>query len=90
MIQSEIRKYAIFGLAVILFLGEVSFARSRSRSRRSQRIRMEQIQVASPDGKVKMIVLANAERLTFTVMLGDTIVLGPSTILYWVMLNGMR
>ena len=52
----------------------------RSRSRRSQRVRMEQVQVASPDGEVKFTVLANAERLTFTVRLGDTTVLGPSTI----------
>ena len=80
MIQSEIRKCAIFGLVVILFLGELSFARSGSRSRRSQRVRMEQVQAAGPDGKVKLTVLANAERLTFTVTLGDTTVLGPSTI----------
>ena len=80
MIQSEIRKYAILGLAVILFLGKVSFARPRSRTRRSQRVCMEQVQVASPNGKVKLTVLPNAERLTFTVMLGDTTVLGLSTI----------
>ena len=80
MIKSGIRKYAILGFAVILFFYEVSFPSSRSRSRRSQRVRMEQVQVVSPDGKVKLTVLANAERLTFTVTLGDTMVLGPSTI----------
>ncbi len=80
MIQPEIRKYAILGLAVIMLFCEVSFASSRSRSRRSQRVRMEQVQVVSPDRKVKLTVLDNAERLTFTVTMGDTMVLGPSTI----------
>lgn len=51
-----------------------------SKTRRSQRVRMEQVQVASPNGKVKMTILPNAERLTFTVTLGDTPVLDPSTI----------
>jgi alpha-glucosidase len=41
---------------------------------------MEQVQVASPDGKVRLTILPNAERLTFTVTLGDTPVLEPSTI----------
>jgi len=41
---------------------------------------MEQVQVASPDGKVKLTILPNAERLTFTVTLGNTTVLDPSTI----------
>ena len=39
---------------------------------------MQQIQVASPDGKVKLTVLPNAERLTCTVTLGDTTVIEPS------------
>ncbi len=33
---------------------------------------MQQVQVASPDGKVKLTVLPNAGRLTYTVTLGDT------------------
>jgi alpha-glucosidase len=41
---------------------------------------MEQVQVASPDGNVKLTVLPNAERLSFTVEVGSTIVLEPSTI----------
>jgi len=49
-------------------------------TRRSQRVRMEQVQVAGPDGKVKFTVLPNAERLTFTVTLGDATVLEPSPI----------
>ena len=76
----EIRKFAIIVLAVALCLAEMSFARQRSKSRRSQRVRMEQVQVASPDGNVKLTVLPNAERLTFTVTLGDTTVLEHSTI----------
>ncbi|MCX5644229.1 MAG: glycoside hydrolase family 97 N-terminal domain-containing protein [Phycisphaerae bacterium] len=47
-------------------------------SRRSQRVKMEQIQVASPDGKVKLTIGPNAERLTFMVTLGDKIVIEPS------------
>jgi len=41
---------------------------------------MEQVQVAGPAGKVKLTILPNAERLTFTVELGATTVLDPSTI----------
>jgi alpha-glucosidase len=41
---------------------------------------MEQVQVASPDGQVKLTVLPNPERLTFTVTMGDTVVIEPSAI----------
>jgi alpha-glucosidase len=41
---------------------------------------MEQVQVASPDGNVKLTILPNAERLSFTVTLGNTVVIDPSTI----------
>lgn len=72
---------AAAGLAVVLCLAETNLAqRQTSGTRRSQRVRMERVQVASPDGKVKMTILPNAERLTFTVTLGDTPVLEPSTI----------
>ena len=76
----EIRKYFFIGLVLALFPAEAGFARQRSRTRRSQRVRMEQVQVASPDGNVMLTILPNAERLTFTVTLGDTTVLEPSTI----------
>jgi len=76
----EIRKYIITGLVLSLFPAEANFARQRQSSRRSQRVRMEQVEVAGPDGNVKMTVLPNAERLSFTVTLGDTTVLEPSTI----------
>ena len=72
---------AAVGLAVVLCLAETSLAqRQASKSRRSQRVRMEQVQVVSPDGKVALTILPNAERLTFTVTLGDTPVVEPSTI----------
>jgi alpha-glucosidase len=70
-------------LAAALCLVEADLAlgqRSRTSTRRSQRVRMEQVQVVSPDGNVKLTVLPNAERLTFTVTLGDTMVIDPSTI----------
>ena len=78
--QPEIKKYATMGLAVVLCLVETSFAGQRQRTRRSQQVRMEQIQVASPDGNIALTILPNAERLTFTVTLGNTIVIDPSTI----------
>jgi alpha-glucosidase len=41
---------------------------------------MQEVQVASPDGKLKFTILPNAERLTFKVTLGDTPVLERSPI----------
>jgi alpha-glucosidase len=76
----EIRKYVIAGLVLLLFPAEAGLARQKQKSRRSQRVRMEQVQVTGPDGNVTLTVLPNAERLSFTVTLGDTTVLEPSTI----------
>jgi len=73
----------VIGLTVALCLAKASWAqpqRQGERTRRSQRVQMQEVQVASPDGKVKFTVLPNAERLTFTVMLWDTMVLEPSRI----------
>jgi len=73
----------VVGLVIALCLAESNPAmgqRSRLRSRRSQRVKMEQVQVISPDGNVKLTILPNAERLSFTVTLGSTIVVDPSTI----------
>jgi alpha-glucosidase len=50
-------------------------------SRRSERIRMEEVRVVSPDGNVSVTLLPNAERLTFTVALENTTVIDPSPIL---------
>ena len=52
----------------------------QQKTRRSQRVRMEQVQVASPDGRVKFTLLPNAERLTYTVTMGDTTVIEPSPV----------
>ncbi len=41
---------------------------------------MQEVQVASPDGKIKFTVLPNAERLTLTVTMGDTVVIEPSPV----------
>lgn len=50
------------------------------KSRRSQRVHMQEVQVASPDGKIKFTILPDAERLTFTVTMGNTVVIEPSPI----------
>jgi len=78
--RKEITMYAIIGIVFVLFLTETSFAGQRSRTRRSQRVRMEHVQVAGPDGNVKLTILPNKERLSFTVTLGNTTVLDTSTI----------
>lgn len=50
-------------------------------SRRTQRVvPMKEVVVASPDGNVKFTVLPNAERLSYSVRLGETTVLEPSAI----------
>ncbi len=54
---------------------------AQERTRRSQRVTMEQVQVVSPDGQIKLTILPNAERLTFTVTMGDTTVIEPSVII---------
>ena len=79
------------GLIAALCLADVSLAQEQpgkqkqrqkqgQTSRRSQRVKMEQIQVASPDGKVKLTIAPNAERLTFTVTLGDKTLIEPSAL----------
>ena len=84
---------AAIGLIAALCLANVSLAQEQPSkqkqkqrqsqgpaSRRSGRVKMEQIQVASPDGKVKLTIAPNAERLTFTVTLGDKTVIEPSAL----------
>jgi len=50
-------------------------------TRRSQRVQMPGLDVRSPNGQVTFTFLPNAERLTFTVMLGNTTVIEPSPII---------
>jgi len=52
----------------------------RPASRRSTRVGMEQVDVSSPDGKVVLTVLPNAERLTFMVKRDETPVIEASSI----------
>ena len=73
----------IIGIIVAFSLAQahpVLAQRSRTSTRRSQRVKMEQVQVTSPDGNVKLTILPNAERLSFTATLGNTVVIDPSTI----------
>src|SRR5688572_4504393 len=49
-------------------------------TRRSQRVLMPPVEVQSPDRQVTFRFLPNAERLTFTVTLGNTTVIDPSPI----------
>ena len=78
--QSEIKMCTIIGLMLAFCLAETSIAGRSQRTRRSQRVRMQQVQVASPDGNVVLAILPNAERLSFTVTLTNTVVIDPSTI----------
>jgi alpha-glucosidase len=66
-------------LVILTLLVNVAVPQEQS-SRRSQRVKMSEVQVVSPDGQVKFTVLPNAERLTFTVTAGTNTVLEPSTL----------
>jgi alpha-glucosidase len=73
--------YGILAIVAALCLADMSVARNREQqSRRSQRVKMEGVQVTSPDGNVKLTIGSNAERLTFTVTLGGKTVIEPSAI----------
>lgn len=76
--HSTISKCVIIGISLVLCFTEASVAEQKTR--RSQRVRMEQVQVTSPDGTVALTLLPNAERLTFTVTLDNTPVIDSSTI----------
>ena len=49
-------------------------------SRRSQRVQMQALDLRSPNGQVTFTFLPNAERLSFTIRVGDTTVIEPSPI----------
>ncbi len=69
---------------VVTLISWCTFAVAQNQEQRSRRLNrvvpMQEIQVASPDGKVKFILKPNAERLTFTVSLNDATVIDPSPI----------
>jgi hypothetical protein len=78
-------RYTILILATVLCLSGLGLAQERNRgqrqpmSRRSQRVvPIKEVQVASPDGKVKFTLGSNPERLTWSVTLEDTTVIDPS------------
>jgi alpha-glucosidase len=54
--------------------------RQRSGDRRSRRVRMEPVLVASPDGRIELEVLPNAERLSFRVRMDGGTVVDPSPV----------
>ena len=75
----------VLGAVAAVSLAQSSLAQPQSqsqppKSRRSQRVHMQEVQVASPDGKIKFTILPDAERLTFTVTMGNTVVIEPSPI----------
>ena len=75
----------LLGMTVALCAVPASVAQTpaqtqQQRTRRSQRVRMPEILVTSPDGKLKFTILPNAERVTYRVALGDTTVIEASPI----------
>jgi len=59
MMRERIRQCAAVALLAALCWADASRGQ---RSRRSQRVRMEEVHVTSPDGKVKLTLAPNAER----------------------------
>ena len=53
-------------------------AQQKPATRRSQRVQMPALDLRSPNGQITFTFLPNAERLTFTVKLGNTTVIEPS------------
>jgi alpha-glucosidase len=71
-----------FALVLVIAVANMALAQptERPRDRRSQRVRMEEVKVTSPDGRVQFTVLPNAERLSYTVTMGGTTLIAPSTL----------
>ena len=70
---------AVAGMDVLL-AQTAPATQQKPATRRSQRVTMPSLEIASPDGHVTFKFLPNAERLTFTVTLGNTTVIDPSPI----------
>src|SRR5882724_9417639 len=82
-ISRGLRLQILVPIATVLFsalLGLTQTTNPAQQNRRSQRVHMQQIQVASPDGNIKFTLLPNAERLTYTVTMGGTTAIEPSPI----------
>ncbi len=77
----KVSRYA-FALVLAMAVANMALAQpaERSSDRRSQRVRMEEVKVRSPDGKVQFTLLPNAERLSYWVTMGGATVIAPSTL----------
>jgi alpha-glucosidase len=89
--QAAIRSFLVSAI-LFLLLGQASFSQVREQaaspppqteqqqrpSRRSDRVKMETVTVASPDGQVAFTLLPNAERLSFTITRNGQAVIDPS------------
>jgi alpha-glucosidase len=79
-------RHVVIATCLAMTLAEVASpqttpaASPKPATRRSQRVQMPAVEVPSPNGQVTFTFLPNAERLTFTVRLGDTTVIEPSPI----------
>jgi len=71
-------------IAIVILVAQLTLGQDqneqRSRDRRSQRVRMEEAKVTSPDGRVHFTLLPNAERLSYTVGTDSATVIAPSTL----------
>jgi alpha-glucosidase len=81
--RASSKTFFIPALGVVLCLSSLSLSvaqeQKQARTRRSQRVvPMQEVQVVSPDGKVKLTLGSNPERLTWTVTREDTAVIEPS------------
>jgi alpha-glucosidase len=81
-------RHAMIAICLAVTFAEPPFtqtapvAQQTPATRRSQRVQMSALDVRSPNGQVAFSFLPNAERLTFTVKLGDTTVIEPSPIVF--------
>ncbi|UCD52370.1 MAG: glycoside hydrolase family 97 N-terminal domain-containing protein, partial [Phycisphaerales bacterium] len=86
---TDAKTYAVTALTAELCLSVLSLGQEqgqtrsrrqdRPRTRRTQRvISMQEVEVISPDGKVKSMLGSNPERLTWATTLDDTMVIEPS------------
>ncbi|MHC4565271.1 MAG: glycoside hydrolase family 97 protein [Planctomycetota bacterium] len=78
--RSRIGRYVVVAFVLAFCFTESDVAGQSLRTRRSQRVAMQQVQVISPNGEVAFSILPNAERLSFMVTLGDAVILDISTI----------
>src|SRR5262245_23724899 len=80
----RVKSLAVVAVSIVIVgIGASHLAQTPARqaiSRRSQRIKMPEVRVTSPDGKVTFTLLANPERLTYAVTLDGVPVIQASPI----------